>query len=454
MPPVRSYTIKSYDGSTTLFSSTTIGNAIKILTTGITIADGVEWTYEGDKTFVGVSTVPNASRCEFGIGSSGFFPDDRIVYIYEQDSPVLPYLLSCVWDSAHSRYGTLKLNGVEKPMTTSVSNYYPIYENDILIWEEAAHSTSSSEYVVYYPAINGQIWRNNISLGGEDVVVTGDISISHVAEGFSYTVSATYFNNTVGEKNTVWVINDSIPVSAASLDVDVKFKSNNSEWKNIWWQVLTDNRFLYFMAVGSSSHTAVYGQTTGWVNEAYRTIEFEQPIWDNELSAWLQANATKQSTPTLTFKHFYDAGTIGTGTIKFRHYSQQEPSTERIINAGTYQFIEEPNIPIGMNIDINIIATINTLTANNVYGNQRTTTGIGVYRADTGEVGTVGIFNEEPYYAVTGFSPWQYTNENDDVFDAYQDTSKLRTIIIATEQNVSNEFYKWAITDGNLVKLS
>ena len=29
--------------------------------------------------------------------------------------------------------------------------------------------------------------------------------------------------------------------------------------------------------------------------------------------------------PTLTFKHFYDAGTIGSGTYKFRHYSQTEP---------------------------------------------------------------------------------------------------------------------------------
>ena len=38
---------------------------------------------------------------------------------------------------------------------------------------------------------------------------------------------------------------------------------------------------------------------------------------------------SKQSTPqpTLTFKHFYDAGTIGSGTYKFRHYSQQEPSS-------------------------------------------------------------------------------------------------------------------------------
>lgn len=38
---------------------------------------------------------------------------------------------------------------------------------------------------------------------------------------------------------------------------------------------------------------------------------------------------SKQSTPqpTLTFKPFYDAGTIGTGTYKFRHYSQEKPST-------------------------------------------------------------------------------------------------------------------------------
>ena len=37
---------------------------------------------------------------------------------------------------------------------------------------------------------------------------------------------------------------------------------------------------------------------------------------------------TRSATPTLTFKHFYDAGTIGSGTVKFRHYSQQEPGPE------------------------------------------------------------------------------------------------------------------------------
>lgn len=29
----------------------------------------------------------------------------------------------------------------------------------------------------------------------------------------------------------------------------------------------------------------------------------------------------------MKFKHFYDAGLQGTGTYKFRHYSQQEPSS-------------------------------------------------------------------------------------------------------------------------------
>lgn len=38
-------------------------------------------------------------------------------------------------------------------------------------------------------------------------------------------------------------------------------------------------------------------------------------------------NYTESTTPTLTFKHLYNAGTIGTGTYKFRHYSQQEPSS-------------------------------------------------------------------------------------------------------------------------------
>lgn len=71
--------------------------------------------------------------------------------------------------------------------------------------------------------------------------------------------------------------------------------------------------------------TLVY-MAGSWENQKYRTVTFATPP-TGDLLTWLQANGTKQSapTPTLTFKHFYDAGTIGSGTVKFRHYSQTEP---------------------------------------------------------------------------------------------------------------------------------
>lgn len=53
---------------------------------------------------------------------------------------------------------------------------------------------------------------------------------------------------------------------------------------------------------------------------------------------------TRSATPTFTFKHFYDAGTIGSGTVKFRHYSQQEPSSGNVIKAGTYKWVDTPDI--------------------------------------------------------------------------------------------------------------
>lgn len=50
-------------------------------------------------------------------------------------------------------------------------------------------------------------------------------------------------------------------------------------------------------------------------------------IDDNFRTTAIITITSKQSTPqpTLTFKHFFDAGTIGSGTVKFRHYSQTEP---------------------------------------------------------------------------------------------------------------------------------
>lgn len=57
---------------------------------------------------------------------------------------------------------------------------------------------------------------------------------------------------------------------------------------------------------------------------------------------------SKQSASTPTFKHFYDAGLQGTGTIKFRHYSQSEPSTGE-----TWVLNETINVSTDFSYDIN-----------------------------------------------------------------------------------------------------
>lgn len=122
-----------------------------------------------------------------------------------------------------------------------------------------------------------------------------------------------------------WVLNSTI-VKPTWVYQNIDFVSNAENYEKIQVQYDGEGDTLLYNSV------TVYGfpgSDTGsnvWTNQAYRTITFATaPTGD--LLTWLQANGVKQSAPTLTFKHFYDAGTIGTGTYKFRHYSQQEPSS-------------------------------------------------------------------------------------------------------------------------------
>nr|DAO90278.1 MAG TPA: hypothetical protein [Caudoviricetes sp.] len=121
----------------------------------------------------------------------------------------------------------------------------------------------------------------------------------------------------------------------------------------------------------------------------------------------------------------------------------------QVIKAGTYQFIEDINFPTGIDITEKITATINTLTENDVYGSQKTIDTIVV--AQSGDAGALSLFNEEPYYGITHAFDWEYTTENGDTFYV-TDTAKLRTIIIATDQTVTNELYQWFT--ANTTKLS
>lgn len=213
-----------------------------------------------------------------------------------------------------------------------------------------------------------------------------------------------------------WVLNESVSFDLSVVDID--FVSNNENFKSIIAVTLGKfEKYLTYTRVNGDTVNAFQETTeTYWANQAYRTITFATaPTGD--LLTWLQANGTKQG---------------GGG---------------QVIKAGTYKFIENPVFPDGIDITEKLLATINTLTDNDVYGGQTTVNTIGV------AVGAIGIYSDEFGRGILG-PDWHYDTENGDSFHANSDNSKLRTIIITTDQTVSDKLYKWLITDGNLVKLS
>lgn len=105
-------------------------------------------------------------------------------------------------------------------------------------------------------------------------------------------------------------------------------------------------------------------QDIDYYNSEY-TIEGNTVVWNdgtilqyNSVDILPTANiisdgqyTTRAAASTPTFKHFYDAGLQGTGTIKFRHYSQTEPSSGE-----TWVLNDEPSITTSFTTDINFVS--------------------------------------------------------------------------------------------------
>lgn len=64
-----------------------------------------------------------------------------------------------------------------------------------------------------------------------------------------------------------------------------------------------------------------------------------------------------------TFKHFFDAGTIGSGTVKFRHYSQTEPTPQGYkLTLTTIYLVAGNTVSVHMNNADGTSTTANTLS--------------------------------------------------------------------------------------------
>lgn len=131
----------------------------------------------------------------------------------------------------------------------------------------------------------------------------------------------------------------------------------------------------------------------------------------------------------ISFKPYYKSDNlIGEGTVKFRPYTVTKPVTTKTLAAGTYKWKDIPTLPS------NTIETVFDFT----YNDGEAIPQYGVV------VDNVSI----AYFSVAGgVSPAV-------AYDSYGWDDNRQTITLATDQQVSAEFYTWAITGGNLVKES
>lgn len=107
------------------------------------------------------------------------------------------------------------------------------------------------------------------------------------------------------------------PIVVNGTDVYIQRLSDSGETgEETWSYNASINTDIYSI----SGNTVVWSDGTILQHNSVDVLPTDDIIVGGEYT-------TRTATPTLTFKHFYDTGLQGTGTYKFRHYSQQEPST-------------------------------------------------------------------------------------------------------------------------------
>lgn len=130
-----------------------------------------------------------------------------------------------------------------------------------------------------------------------DSLSAGNHSVTIVAKASGYRDSASSTAVTVVKSSAdeTWVLNSTL--TSSSVTKDVSFKSKNTDWTlldRMYYEdpdrgKVTDDYLKYNETI---VYTTIGG--SGWTDQAYRTITFDEPVTDTTLLTWLQANGTKQ----------------------------------------------------------------------------------------------------------------------------------------------------------------
>lgn len=94
-----------------------------------------------------------------------------------------------------------------------------------------------------------------------------------------------------------WVLNESVTFPSSNVDTEINFTSNGTTF--VYFRTGSPEIYYCTSTNPFSGYVTVYKRTSGWVNEAYRTVVFDTAPTGN-LLIWLQANGTKQVDPEPT----------------------------------------------------------------------------------------------------------------------------------------------------------
>ncbi len=86
-----------------------------------------------------------------------------------------------------------------------------------------------------------------------------------------------------------WLLNLNLSFGAESWMYDINFASNGNSYNKLSYNF--ESPLAAYLVYGT---TNVYESNTNWLNEAYRSITFEEAVTDSKLLSWLQSNGVKQ----------------------------------------------------------------------------------------------------------------------------------------------------------------
>lgn len=288
-----------------------------------------------------------------------------------------------------------------------------------------------------YTISNGKVvWSDGTILqyNGVDVLPTDNIIGSIGSPGIYTTRSATptltfkhffdaglqgtgtykfrHYSQQEPSSEETWVLNETLTLTPNTFSVD--FTANNSNYTEIW---MSDRELAY----GDSSNV-VYATTGGWIDEANKTLVFASaPTGD--LLTWLQANGTKQG---------------GGG---------------RVIKAGTYRWKASLPLPsAGTSIDQEVQAKVYAFRTDDVRATILPESQIDLINISRSEDGRVAQFLELGEHELKT----DFDADDNWVSDNYRCkyNDNIRIIVFDDDQLVSEEFYQYAIIDGNLEALT